>query len=143
MLIKAECFEPGPVQPPARQSANTDKPPVSNTIAFVMSPLFHGVHRQYGIMNFTRKFFSQGLKGIMNKYRITAMVASVAFAGILHAQAAQENIDSTPADNTPQQYTSDPKPLTETPVAAETTPAQALAQSNDKLLSEMKVYPSF
>lgn len=79
----------------------------------------------------------------MNKYRITVMVAIVAFAGIMHAQAAQENIDVTPADNAPSQNTSEPKPLTESPEATATTPAQAVAQSNEKLLSEMKVYPSF
>ncbi len=79
----------------------------------------------------------------MNRHRMTAMAAAVAFAGFMQALAAQENIDIAPADNASQQITSAQKPLTETPTPAVTTPAQALAQSNDKLLSEMKVYPSF
>ena len=79
----------------------------------------------------------------MNKHRMTAMVAAVTFAGFMHALAAQENIDITPVDNTSPQNTSEQKPLTETPAPVATTPVQALAQSNNKLLSEMKVYPSF
>ena len=79
----------------------------------------------------------------MNKHRMTAMVVAVVFAGFTFALAAQENIDITPTDNTSPQNTSEQKPLVETPAPVTTTPAQALAQSNDKLLSEMKVYPSF
>ena len=83
------------------------------------------------------------MKGIMNKHRMTAMVAAVTFAGFMHALAAQENIDITPVDNTSQQNTSEQKPPAETPAPMATTPVQALAQRDDKLLSEMKVYPSF
>ena len=79
----------------------------------------------------------------MNKHRMTVMVAAVAFAGFMHALAAQENIDITPVDNTSQQNTSEQKPLAETPAPVTTTPVQALAQPDDRLLSEMKVYPSF
>jgi len=79
----------------------------------------------------------------MNKHRMTAMVAALALAGFVHALAAQENTDITPADNTSPQNTSEQKPLAETPAPVTTTPAQALAQSSDKMLSEMKVYPSF
>jgi hypothetical protein len=61
----------------------------------------------------------------------------------MHALPAQENTDITPVNNASQQNTSETKPLAETPAPATTTPAQALAQSNDKMLSEMKVYPSF
>jgi glucose/arabinose dehydrogenase len=92
--------------------------------------------------DFTRKFSIAG-KRIMNKHRMTAMMAAVAFAGFMHALAAQENMDIAPADNTSQQITSEQKPPEETPAPVVTTPAEALAQSNDKLLSEMKVYPSF
>ncbi len=79
----------------------------------------------------------------MNRHRMTAMVAAVALAGFMHALAAQENIGNAPVDNASPQITSEQKPLTETPAPVATTPVQALAQSNDKLLSEMKVYPSF
>ena len=79
----------------------------------------------------------------MNKHRMTAMVAAVAFAGYMQALTAQENIDIATADNASQPITSEQQPLTETPALVATTPVQALAQSNDKLLSEMKVYPSF
>ncbi len=79
----------------------------------------------------------------MNKHRMTAMVTAVTFAGFMQALVAQENTDITPVDNTSQQNTSEQKPLAETPVPVTTTPVQALAQPDDKLLSEMKVYPSF
>jgi len=79
----------------------------------------------------------------MNKHRLTAMVTAVAFAGFMQTLAAEENTDIAPADNASPQITSEQKPLTETPLTVATTPVQALAQSNDKLLSEMKVYPSF
>ena len=80
---------------------------------------------------------------IMNKHRMTAMVAAVVFAGFTLALAAEEKLDTAPVDNTSQPITSEQKPLEETPTPVATTPVQALAQSNDKLLSEMKVYPSF
>ena len=79
----------------------------------------------------------------MNKHRMTAMVTAVAFAGFMQALAAQENTDIAPADNASQPITSEQKPLTETPAPVATTPVQALARPDDKLLSEMKVYPSF
>jgi glucose/arabinose dehydrogenase len=79
----------------------------------------------------------------MNKHRMTAMVTAVAFAGFMQTLAAEENTDIAPADNASPQITSEQKPLTETPLPVTTTPVQAVAQSNDKLLSEMKVYPSF
>jgi hypothetical protein len=94
-------------------------------------------------MDFTRKFLNAGKKGIMSKHRMTAVMAAVALAGFMHALSAQENTDITPVDNASQQNTSELKPAAETPAPVTTTPAQALAQSNDKLLSEMKVYPSF
>ena len=74
---------------------------------------------------------------------MTAVMAAVALAGFMHALAAQENSDIVPADNTLQPNTSEQKPVAEAPAPVTTTPAQALAQSNDKMLSEMKVYPSF
>lgn len=79
----------------------------------------------------------------MNKHRMTAMAAAAAFAGFMQALAAQENIDITPVDNTSQQNTSEQKPPAETPAPVAITPVQAFAQPDDKLLSEMKVYPSF
>ena len=79
----------------------------------------------------------------MSKHRLTAVVTAVAFAGCMHALAAQENTEVAPADNASPQITSEQKPLTETPAPVATTPVQSLAQSSDKLLSEMKVYPSF
>jgi glucose/arabinose dehydrogenase len=91
----------------------------------------------------TRKLLIAGKKEIMNKHRMTTMVAAVAFAGCVHALAAQENIDTAPVDNTSQQNTSEQKPPTETPAPVATTPVQAIARPDDKLLSEMKVYPSF
>jgi hypothetical protein len=88
-------------------------------------------------------FLIAGKNRIMNKHRMTAMMTVVVFTGFMQALAAQDNTDIAPADNTPPQNTTETKPLTETPVVAAPTPAQALAQSNDKLLNEMKVYPSF
>lgn len=79
----------------------------------------------------------------MNKHRMTVMVAAVAFAGFMQTLAAQENIDIAPVDTASQQNTSEQEPAAETPAPVAITPVQSLAQSNDKLLSEMKVYPSF
>jgi len=92
--------------------------------------------------DFTRKFSIAGMR-IMNKHRMTAMVAAVVLAGFTLALAAEEKLDTAPADNASQPITSEQKPLTETPALVATTPVQALAQPDDKLLSEMKVYPSF
>jgi hypothetical protein len=78
----------------------------------------------------------------MNKHHMTAMVAAV-FAGFMQTLAAEENTHIAPADNASPPITSEQKPLTETPAPVTTTPVPALAQSNDKLLSDMKVYPSF
>jgi hypothetical protein len=94
--------------------------------------------------DFTRKFLIAGIeKGIMNKHRMTALVATVTFAGFMQTLAAQEKIDIAPIDNTAQQSISEQKPLAETPAPVATTPIQTLARPDDKLLSEMKVYPSF
>lgn len=79
----------------------------------------------------------------MNKHRMTATVAAVAFAGFMHALAAQENSDIAPADNTSQPNISKQKPPAEAPAPVASTPIQALALPDDKLLNEMKVYPSF
>ena len=79
----------------------------------------------------------------MNQHRMTAMVAAVVFAGFTLELAAEEKLDTAPADNTSQPITSEQKPLMETPALVATTPVQSLAQPDDKLLSEMKVYPSF
>ncbi len=47
----------------------------------------------------------------MNKHRMTAMVAAVVFAGFTLALAAEEKLDTAPADNTSQPITSEQKPL--------------------------------
>ena len=90
-----------------------------------------------------RKFFSQGRKGIMNTHRLTAMAMAVALAGLVHPLAAEEKIDVSPADTASLQNISEEKSLEQTPELETATPVQAFVQSTDKLLSEMKVYPSF
>ncbi len=80
----------------------------------------------------------------MNKQGITAMVAAAALTGLIHAHAAQENIDATPRnDNMSEQNSVEQKPLIETFVPVATTPVPVIVQPAEKFLSELKVYPTF
>ncbi len=81
----------------------------------------------------------------MSKNRITAIVAAVTFAGFMHALAAQEkNVEASQSKDTAgQNISSGQKPLVETSTPVAMTPAQAFVPPAEKLLSEMKVYPSF
>ncbi|OGI52619.1 MAG: hypothetical protein A3D32_02475 [Candidatus Muproteobacteria bacterium RIFCSPHIGHO2_02_FULL_60_13] len=90
-----------------------------------------------------RKFFSQGRKGIMNTHRITAMAMAVALAGLVHPLAAEEDILTPPTNDTLQQNASEQKPEAESTVSEMDVSVHTFAQPTDKLLSEMKVYPSF
>jgi hypothetical protein len=79
----------------------------------------------------------------MNTHRITAMAMAVALAGFTHTLAAEENILTLPADDALQQNVSEQKPETELLISEFETPAQAVSQPADNLLSDLKVYPSF
>lgn len=79
----------------------------------------------------------------MNTHRLTAMAMAVALAGFMHTLAAEENISATTANDAHQQNTAEQKPEAEGTVSEMDVSAQTFAQPTDKLLSEMKVYPSF
>ncbi len=79
----------------------------------------------------------------MNTHRLTAMALAAALTGFAHTLAAEENILTLPADDTLQQNVSEQKPETEILMSEFETPAQAVSQPADNLLSDMKVYPSF
>jgi hypothetical protein len=85
-----------------------------------------------------------GQKGIiMNKNRITAMVAIVALVGLIHTFAALDNHDVTVSNNISGQNNSEPKPLVDTSTPVTTAPAPTFTQPDETLLSEVKVYPTF
>jgi len=79
----------------------------------------------------------------MNTHRITAMAMAVALTGFTYALSAEENISTTPSNDTLQQNTNEQKPETENAVSEMDIPAQTVSQTSDNLLSELKVYPSF
>lgn len=80
----------------------------------------------------------------MRMKRITAMLAVATLAGYIPALVAQENSDALQRDsNTADQNIIAPKPLAETATPVTAAPAQAYIQPAEKLLSEMKVYPTF
>ncbi|MBI3777369.1 MAG: hypothetical protein HY274_00360 [Gammaproteobacteria bacterium] len=80
----------------------------------------------------------------MNRNRVVAMVAAAACAGFIHTLAAQDNVDVTPNQGTSGQNISlEQKPPVETPAPVAMTPAQTFVPPAEKLLSEMKVYPTF
>ncbi|MDO8706047.1 MAG: hypothetical protein Q7J84_13985 [Sulfuricaulis sp.] len=82
----------------------------------------------------------------MSKKGFTAMLAVATLTGYIHTFAAQEHSDanqlgaSIPENNIVVQ-----KPLVDTsaPVAVAPAPAPVLIPPAEKLLSEMKVYPTF
>ena len=72
------------------------------------------------------------------------MLAVVTLTGYIHTLAAQENSDANQLGSSiPEQNIVVPKPLVETSAPATATPAQADIPPAEKLLSEMKVYPTF
>lgn len=79
----------------------------------------------------------------MNTHRITAMAMAAALAGFTHTLAAEENISATTTNENFQQNTTEQKPEMENVVSEMDIPEQAVSQTSDNLLSELKVYPSF
>lgn len=79
----------------------------------------------------------------MNMHRLTAMTIAVALTGLTHTLAAEENISTTSVNDTIQQNTAEQKPETENLTSEMDIPVQAVSQTSDNLLSELKVYPSF
>ncbi len=80
----------------------------------------------------------------MNRNRVVAMVAAAACAGFIHTLAAQDNVDATTnKDASGQNLSPEQKPPVETPVPVAMTPTPTLVPPAQKLLSEMKVYPTF
>ncbi len=80
----------------------------------------------------------------MNRNKITATLAIMAFAGvIIDAVAPQNNADISLDSGATAQSTSEPKPAADAPAATTAVPVPASAPTSDALLSEVKVYPSF
>lgn len=79
----------------------------------------------------------------MNTHRITAMALAAALAGFTHTLAAEEKIGVSPADTTSVENIPEQQPPEQATWQETSTPLQANVQPADKLLSEMKVYPSF
>ena len=80
----------------------------------------------------------------MNRNRVVAMVAAAAFAGFIQTVAAQDEVDVTlNKEASGQNISLELKPPVETPAPVAMTPVQATIPPAEKLLSEMKVYPTF
>ena len=80
----------------------------------------------------------------MSKKGIIAMLAVATLTGYTHTLAAQENADAIQRGSSiPEQNIVVPKPLEEASTATTATPEQGYMQPAEKLLSEMKVYPTF
>ncbi len=79
----------------------------------------------------------------MNKNRITATVAVVTLAGLIHVLGPQNNADIPLNNGAPAQDATAQKPVTDSSAPTAAAPVPVSAPSGDPLLSEMKVYPSF
>ena len=80
----------------------------------------------------------------MSMKKIAAMLAVATLTGYIHTLAAQENADTIQhGSSIPEQNIVVPKPLVETSAPATAAPAPAHIPPAEKLLSELKVYPTF
>lgn len=75
--------------------------------------------------------------------RITAIIAAVTIAGFAHSLAAQEKPDVNQTDNVSPPVISEQEFIVEPALEENNAPAQVMVQTEDRFLSEMKVYPSF
>lgn len=79
----------------------------------------------------------------MNMNRFAAIVTAVAIAGFTHSLAAKEKPEVSQTDNVPPAVVSEQELIVE-PIPPETAaPTQVIVQTEEKFLSEMKVYPAF
>ena len=75
--------------------------------------------------------------------QLATIVTAVAIAGFAHSLAAQEKSEVNQIDNVPSAVVSEQE-LMVGPTPQETTvPPQVIVQTEEKFLSEMKVYPAF
>jgi hypothetical protein len=80
----------------------------------------------------------------MNRNRITATVAVVALAGLIHALGPQNSAGISLDNNvTPALDANARQPAADASAPTGLTPLPVSMPSGDPLLSEMKVYPSF
>lgn len=79
----------------------------------------------------------------MSKNPFAIIVTAVAVAGFTNSLPAQEKPEVNQTDNVPPAVVSE-KELNVEPLPLETAaPAQVIVQTEEKFLSEMKVYPAF
>ncbi|MDH3311123.1 MAG: hypothetical protein OEM95_10680 [Gammaproteobacteria bacterium] len=80
----------------------------------------------------------------MNMNPFATIVTAVAIASFTHSLAAQEKPEVNQADINPPAVVSEQEIINIEPVPLETTaPTQVFVQTEEKFLSEMKVYPAF
>ena len=79
----------------------------------------------------------------MKPDRITAIITAVAIAGFAHSLAAQEKPDINQAGNVSPPAISEQEFIVVPALEENNAPAQVTVQTEDRFLSEMKVYPSF
>jgi hypothetical protein len=80
----------------------------------------------------------------MNKNPFASIVTAIVIAGFPISLAAQEKPEFNQTDNVPPAVVSEQELNIMEPIPLETTaPAQVIVQTEEKFLSEMKVYPAF
>ena len=79
----------------------------------------------------------------MKLNHITAIASAVVIASLTHSLAAQERLDVNQADNATPPVISEQEFIVGAAPEEKNAPAQMIVQTEDKFLSEMKVYPSF
>ncbi|MCR4302589.1 MAG: hypothetical protein NUV51_13390 [Sulfuricaulis sp.] len=79
----------------------------------------------------------------MNMNQFSGIVSAVAIAGFTHSLAAQEKPEVNQTDNAPPAAVSEQELMVQPIPPVSTAPAQVIVQTEEKFLSEMKVYPAF
>jgi hypothetical protein len=79
----------------------------------------------------------------MHMSQFANIVSAVAIVGFTHSLAAQEKPDVDQTDNVPTAVVSEQELIVETVLPETTAPARVVVQTEEKFLSEMKVYPAF
>lgn len=75
--------------------------------------------------------------------RITTFVAAIAIVGFAHSLAAQEKLDVNQTGNISPPVAAEQELVVQPGLDETNAPAQVMVQTEDRFLSEMKVYPSF
>jgi len=79
----------------------------------------------------------------MNLHRRIAILAAAIIAGSAHSLAAEEKADVNQAGNVSPPAISEQEFIMDSNLEETPAPEQVIVQTEEKFLSEMKVYPAF